>query len=86
MKLGAAVRAEFVAQHHSAVRCFCCFQKCPMFFREYERVRAGKPPVGGIDQSRYEPKQPTGARAADPSAWKNVVQSACCHLQHLDGK
>ncbi|CAI7741399.1 unnamed protein product [Closterium sp. NIES-53] len=58
----------------------------PMFARECERVRAGRPPTLAVDTGRYEGagKGPAGRGAEDPNAWKGAVKAAMVQLQHQD--
>ncbi|KAM2101223.1 hypothetical protein EV1_028043 [Malus domestica] len=52
-----------------------------MLAREYERVRASRPPVA-IDFSRDKVESPPVNKLNDETAWKLAFQKAQCFLQY----
>ncbi|GLT63521.1 hypothetical protein SLA2020_360800 [Shorea laevis] len=58
------------------------FENHPMIAKEYERVRAGRPPVTLDFSSRYQIEPPPMSKRNDESAWKQSLQRAQRSLQH----
>ncbi|OMP07234.1 Pre-mRNA-splicing factor SPF27 [Corchorus olitorius] len=58
------------------------FENHPMIAKEYERVRAGRPPVTLDFSSRYQVDIPPMNKRNDENAWKQAVQKAQGSLQH----
>ncbi|KAK4751000.1 hypothetical protein SAY87_004482 [Trapa incisa] len=57
------------------------FENNPMLAREYDRVRAGKPPMP-FDFSRSNLDMPPNHKRTDESAWKQVIHRAQRLSQH----
>ncbi|EOA31284.1 hypothetical protein CARUB_v10014457mg [Capsella rubella] len=58
------------------------FENCPTLSKEYERVRAGKPPVRIDFESRYKLEVPPASKKNDDAAWKLSLQKNHRSLQH----
>ncbi|KAF2543549.1 hypothetical protein F2Q68_00032369 [Brassica cretica] len=54
---------------------------CPVLGKEYERVRAGKPPVRIDFESRYKLELPPASKKNDDAAWKQYLQKNQRSLQ-----
>ena len=57
------------------------YQNCPVLAKEYERVRAGKPPVRIDFESRYKLELPPASKKNDDAAWKQYLQKNQRSLQ-----
>ncbi|GAQ86534.1 BCAS2 [Klebsormidium nitens] len=59
------------------------FENCPLLAKEYERVKAGKPPIP-LDNSRYKVDPPIKSRQGDLAAWRSAVANAQAQLRHQE--
>ena len=57
------------------------YQNCPVLGKEYERVRAGKPPVRIDFESRYKHELPPASKKNDDAAWKQYLHKTQRSLQ-----